>query len=89
MLFVLEPVKLVGKGDYNLNNLKQIQVTQSYLGLDQEVRKCQNEESLDTCITNQYLDTVQKKCGCLPFQLRLKNQVHQQSIELQYLLEII
>ena len=36
---VLEPVILDGEGEYNLNNLMEIAVTDSYLGLDQKIRE--------------------------------------------------
>ena len=32
----LEPVVLLGEGEYNMDNLKEITVTDSYLTLDQE-----------------------------------------------------
>ena len=46
-----------GQGEYNLNNVKEIVVTDSYLGLDKTIRGCQgkdkilqnNEESLPLC----------------------------------------
>ena len=30
-----EPLKLVGEGEYNINALKEFNVTDSYLGLDE------------------------------------------------------
>ena len=39
-----EPVKLTGEGEYNLNVLKEIRVTESYLGLDQNIRGCHDEK---------------------------------------------
>ena len=45
-------------------------VTESYLGLDQEERGCQNEETLDNCTSRQYYDTILVKCGCLPLHIR-------------------
>ena len=71
----LEPVKLVGEGEYNLDALTQIEVTESYLGLDQDVRECQIEESLYNCTTRQYLDTLMEKCGCLPITIRISHEV--------------
>ena len=65
----LEPVVLVGEGEYNLNVLTDIKVTESYLNLDQNIRNCQNEESFDNCTTKRYLDNVQEQCGCLPIGL--------------------
>ena len=65
-----ELVKLIGEGEYNLDDLKEITITESYLGLDQDVRGCQNEESLNDCRTRSYKDTLLKKCGCLPSNIR-------------------
>ena len=76
MYIILEVLKLIGEGEYNLNDLKEIKVTDSYLGLDQEVRKCQNDEPLKNCTTRQYLDTLLRECGCLPITLRLFHKVH-------------
>ena len=41
---ISEPLKLVGEGKYNLNAVKEIKVTDSYLGLDMKDKGCQNEE---------------------------------------------
>ena len=75
MLFVVESVKFIGEGEYNLNVLKEIKVTDSYLGLDQRERGCQNEEPPDTCTTRKYRKTILGKCGCLPVNIRLFNEV--------------
>ena len=66
----VETVKLVGEGEYNLNSLKEILVTDSYLGLEQDVIQCQNEEPFDNCTTRQYRNTILGECGCLPLKLR-------------------
>ena len=68
-----EPVVMNGEGEYNLNDLKEIKVTDSYLGLDQSVRECQNEEALEKCTTRKYLNALQGECGCLPSNIRLSN----------------
>ena len=57
---------LIGEGEYNLNVLKEIEVTDSYLGLDQDVKECQNEEPFQNCTTRHYIDTIFGNCGCLP-----------------------
>ena len=61
-------------GEYNINILKEISVTESYLGLDQEIIKCQNIEPLDNCTTRQYITSLLSKCGCVPFNMRLSNK---------------
>ena len=51
-------------------------VTEDFLGLDEDDRKCQYEEPLNNCTTRQYLDTMREKCGCLPFNINLFLKVH-------------
>ena len=75
MICSSEPVQLIGEGIYNLNELKQINVTKSFLGMNQNKRGCQNEESLGSCRTRWYRNTMLDKCGCLPFSIRTSNQV--------------
>ena len=70
-----EPIQLVGEGKYNLNVLKEISVTDSYLGLDQSTRRCQNEEPLNDCMTRTHKMNILQKCGCLPFNMRLSDDV--------------
>ena len=78
ILFLADPVTLVGEGQYNLNILKQIDVTDSYLGLDQNVRGCQNYEPYDNCTTRNYIENLREKCGCLPLAIRLTDRVYTQ-----------
>ena len=66
---------MVGEGEYNLDDFRQINVTESYLGLDANTKGCQNEEPLHNCTTRQYIDTIIGKCGCLPVNLRTSNKV--------------
>ena len=63
---ISEPVKLIGEGEYNMNVLTEIEVTESYLALDKGIRGCQNEEPLNNCTTRQFIETFLEKCGCLP-----------------------
>ena len=72
---IKEPLELIGKGEYNLNALTDIRVTDSYLGLDQGVKECQNEESLYDCTTRKYNEAFWSECGCLPVNINLSNQV--------------
>ena len=63
--------EFIGDGEYHLDAMKKIETTESYLGLDQDVRGCQNEEPFDNCTTRLYIDTLMEQCGCLPFSIRL------------------
>ena len=73
--YCLEQVELVGEGEYNLNDLKVIEVTDSYLGMDQSIKGCQVEQSLHDCKTSYYKEKVFDQCGCLPFNIRLSQKV--------------
>ena len=55
--------------------MKEIIVTDSFLGLDRDIRKCQNIETYDDCKTRLYVDMLRKECGCLPLSLRLSGKV--------------
>ena len=74
-MFTVDPEKLTGEGEYNLNIIKEEEVTESFLGMDQSVRGCQNEEHYDECTTRQYIENMREKCGCLPLSIALSNQV--------------
>ena len=62
---------IIGEGEYNLNDLKQIEVTESFLGLPKAAQGCQNDETLHSCTTKHYKDTLLDMCGCLPFSIQL------------------
>ena len=68
-VFFIEPVTLVGEGEYNINALTEIKVTESYLGLDEDVINCQSKESLYDCSNRKYVDTILDQCGCLPLSM--------------------
>ena len=71
----LEPLKLsIGK-EYNLNNVKEIKVTEDFLSLDKDATKCQNEEQYNECTTRLYMDALMSQCHCLPFSIRQKGKV--------------
>ena len=57
--------------------MRQIKATESFLGLDKETRKCQNEEPYLNCTTRQYYETMLEveECGCLPLNIRQSNKV--------------
>ena len=59
----------VGK-EYNLNIIKEIKVTEDFLALSENIRRCQNDESYDECITRIYIDALKQNCKCLPFPIR-------------------
>ena len=73
--YVSETVKLVGEGEYNLNVLKQIKVTDSFLKMNEDVKGCQDKEPLHNCTTRQYVDSTIKTCGCLPLNMRINDDV--------------
>ena len=66
---------LVGEGQYNLNVMKEIKVTESFLGLEKEYGNCQNVEPLEECTTRHHINMYLNTCGCLPFRMLKSNKV--------------
>ena len=65
----LDPVTLSGEGEFDLNIIKQVDVTDSFMGLPQEERNCQNKENFLDCTTRHHLENVLANCGCLPMSI--------------------
>ena len=74
LLLITESIKLIGEGKYNLNEIKEIKVTESFLGLDEDSKGCQMEEEVDNCTTRQHLEAF-LACGCLPYSVRTQTNV--------------
>ena len=70
MFYFEEPLRLFGKGDYALTDVKKMTGTEGFFNLDVQIRNCQTKESLLECQAEKYLDTGKKKCKCVPHQLR-------------------
>ena len=73
-LVTLDPVEIFEEGQYNLNNLKEISVTQSFMKLNSIIRNCQNNEKYDKCRSIK-IENIRQECGCLPFSLRFSEEV--------------
>ena len=66
---------MFGGGEYNIV-LEKVSVTESYLGLKEEVRNCQDsEEDYQHCVTQNYVQRVREKCQCLPLSISLNKKV--------------
>ena len=73
--FYTEPLKLSFDYSYNLNAMKEIKAKDSFLTLDRKIIECEDYETYDDCTTKNYMNKLKKNCKCLPFQLRLTNEV--------------
>ena len=73
--FSSDPLELPLNYSYNLNVLSEVTVTESFLSLKDNVKNCQERESLDDCITHNYLTSLKEICGCLPLKLGLHKEV--------------
>ena len=55
-----------------------MKATKEFLGLDEEIRKCQMTIPRGECVTKLYLEKVQRQCNCVPYTVRnftVANQV--------------
>ena len=78
---MLDPVSFSGDGQYNVNNFKEITVTDSFMGLDKKTRNCQKFETYNECVTNHYINKVLNQCGCSPSLLSLTKKVKKIMLE--------
>ena len=60
------PIILHGEGRYDLTDIKEIQVTESFLALEEKTKKCQTGQSHTDCLTEQYRAALLDSCGCVP-----------------------
>ena len=68
-LHCLDPVTLSGEGEFDLNIIKEVEITDSFMGLSLNDRKCQNEENFVDCTTRHGLGNILLNCGCLPLSI--------------------
>ena len=66
---------MVGEGEYNLNTLKEVKVTSTFLDLDSEARGCQMKEPFEQCTTRMTIGNIVEKCKCLPADININDQV--------------
>ena len=66
----------MGEAGYGLGGLKEVEVTEWFLGMDQAVTQCQQGETLAACQTRSYRAAAEEQCGCLPFSLKDYHHSH-------------
>ena len=54
---------------FNLNVLKEVEVTDAYLGMNIEKRNCQIKEPFDDCTTRTIVENILNECMCLPLDI--------------------
>ena len=62
--FIVAPLILFGEGNYALTDVKEIDVTEEYLGLDENIKHCQNRETFQQCQAREYIRNGLEKCKC-------------------------
>jgi hypothetical protein len=65
-----EPLILFGEGNYALTAVKEIDGTEEFLGLDEEIKRCQDRESFQECQAREYIKNGLEKCKCTPYEMR-------------------
>ena len=64
------PIVLQGEGHYALTLIKDIKVTEEFLGLGQEITRCQTREFRADCVSRRYQEQVLASCHCAPLYIR-------------------
>ena len=63
------PVVLHGEGHYGLSDIKEIEVSEDFVGLGEKLTQCKTEEYREDCLSRMYRERVLSKCNCSPFYL--------------------
>ena len=71
----LVPLRVHGEGHYQLTSVKDVKVTQEFLSLNIEDKKCQHETTLDECRTKMYLSKMRNICKCFPYGIWAQEKV--------------
>ena len=66
----LDDIVLPGEGHYAVTAVKDIKVTDSYLGLGQELTNCQTKEARSDCLTRSHMARVLSECRCAPLSMK-------------------
>ena len=76
-MYCVEPLNFYGEGEYNLNVVKEVEVTDAFLNLDESRRECQNSYDFQECTTQNNIKAMITKCSCLPFTIlgQVKNKI--------------
>ena len=64
------PIELEGEGHYALTAIKDIKVTEEFLGLGQKITRCQTREFRTDCVSRRYQEQVLASCHCTPLYIR-------------------
>ena len=67
IMFHLDRVAFLGEGNYGVRDVKQVKVTESYLGLGPN---CQTGQNKADCIIWRHLERILATCHCAPFSLK-------------------
>ena len=70
MQLIKEPLLLFGEGNYALTAIKEIDMTEAFMNLDEETRNCQNVETYQECQAKEYIKMGLEKCNCTPYVMR-------------------
>ena len=64
------PLILTGGGHFSLSGVKEVAVSEEFLGLGEETTGCQTEQSRADCLTGKYLARALNTCHCAPLNIR-------------------
>ena len=63
-------MELTGEGNYEMEEVKQVAITDDFADLDENSRKCQTISRFEDCVTQYFLKALEENCYCLPYNLQ-------------------
>ena len=71
----LESLQVIGGGNIALTDIKNVQGDEAYYAYAAKEKVCQNKEESKDCEARKFLETLQKICKCMPFELQMLTKV--------------
>ena len=62
----LKPYTGYGPGRYIISSVKQMSTTDDFNSFPEDVKHCQNKETIEECSQRKIMEGAVKHCGCLP-----------------------
>ena len=63
------PLVLSGEGHFSLSGVKEVKVTEDFVGLGEEITHCQTGQFRADCLTEKHLARALETCHCAPLNI--------------------
>ena len=70
-------MELYGEGNYEIENVKEITITDDFASMNEQTRGCQTESNMEDCVTQKLITNMRNSCKCLPYNMQNYSSPHE------------